>query len=70
MDWLRGLCEERGIPFVSMIDEYRARARSASPPIQLFLRGDRYHPNAEGYTLVARKVMEVVRAQGWLPRAQ
>ncbi len=70
VDWLRGLCVERGIPFVSMIDEFRERAHSTSPPLALFVRGDRYHPNPEGYEIVAAKILDVVRAQGWLPKAQ
>ncbi len=70
VDWLRGLCEERGIAFVSMIDEFRARAHSTNPPKALFVRGDRYHPNPEGYEIVAAKILEAVRAKGWLPKAE
>lgn len=70
IDWLRGLCEQRGIPFVSMVDDFRARARSSSPPTPLFVRGDRYHPNPEGYGIVAARVLDLVRAKGWLPKAE
>lgn len=70
VDWLKGLCDERHIPFIGMIDEFRARARTETPPKKLFLRGDRYHPNPEGYGLVAAKVLEAVGAQGWLPKTQ
>jgi lysophospholipase L1-like esterase len=70
IDWLRGLCEERGIPFIAMVEDFRARARSTAPPKQLFLRGDRYHPDPEGYGIVAQRVLDVVREAGWLPKAQ
>ena len=70
VDWLRGLCEERNIPFVSMVDEFRSLAHSQQPPLQLFLRGDRYHPNTRGYALVAKRVLAVVEAQGWLNKSQ
>jgi lysophospholipase L1-like esterase len=69
VDWLRGLCEERNIPFVSLIEQFRALARTQEPPLQLFLRGDRYHPNRAGYALVAKYVLELVEAQAWLPKA-
>lgn len=68
VEWLRGLCAERNIPFVSVVDEFRTAAASETPPRRLFLRGDRYHPNAEGYGIVAAKVLTMVRGQGWLPR--
>jgi hypothetical protein len=70
VDWLSGICGDRGIPFVSMIDDFRARARESDPPKHLFLRGDRYHPNPDGYGLVAQSVLNVVLAQQWLPRPQ
>ncbi|MEO6710109.1 MAG: SGNH/GDSL hydrolase family protein, partial [Planctomycetota bacterium] len=70
VDWLEGLCAERKIPFITLIDEFRVRARTATPPKQLFIRGDRYHPNPEGYGLVAAKVLETVRGLGWLPKTQ
>lgn len=70
IDWLRGLCEARGIPFISMVGDFRTRAFSTDPPTQLFIRGDRYHPNPAGYGIVAQRVLDVVRDQGWLPKAQ
>src|SRR6202008_1293584 len=56
IDVLRGWCEERGIVFVPMLDEFRARARTSEPPRKLFVRGDRYHPRAEGYGIVAARL--------------
>lgn len=70
IDLLRGWCEERGIVFVTMLDEFRARARSTDPPKELFLRGDRYHPRPEGYGIVAARVLDAARSRGWLPRAE
>jgi len=70
VDWLRSLCEERKIPFIDLIDEFRAGARAETPPKQLFIRGDRYHPNPAGYGIVARSVLDTVRERGWLPKAQ
>ena len=70
VDWLKGLCDERHIPFIGMIDEFRARASATTPPKKLFIRGDRYHLNPEGNGLVATKVFETVRTLGWLPKAK
>ena len=53
-----------------MLDEFRARARTQTPPRQLFLRGDRYHPNPEGYGLIAEKVLGSIRTLGWLPKPE
>jgi lysophospholipase L1-like esterase len=64
---LRETADELGISFVSLADRYRARARELDPPRRLFLRGDRYHPNPEGYRIVAESVMEEIRGRGWLP---
>jgi lysophospholipase L1-like esterase len=68
VDWLHQICADRGVPFVALIDGFRERARSTDPVTRLFLRGDRYHPNPEGYGLVAQSVLDVVRAQQWLPK--
>ncbi|MBK8180143.1 MAG: SGNH/GDSL hydrolase family protein [Planctomycetes bacterium] len=70
IDWLREQCEARGIPFISMVGDFRTRAYSKNPPKKLFLRGDRYHPDPEGYGIVAQRVLDVVRDQGWLPTGQ
>lgn len=54
------------IPVVDLAELFRERARSADPPRELFLRGDRYHPNPEGYHLVAQQVLDVLRERRWL----
>ncbi len=66
VQWIRNVCEDNDVPFVDMLTPYRELARQADAP-DLFLRGDRYHPTAEGYTIVAEELLEVLRAQGWLP---
>jgi lysophospholipase L1-like esterase len=63
---LRAVCDELGVTFVDLAEPFRARARASDPP-RLFLRGDRYHPTAEGYRIVADSVIHVLREQGWLP---
>jgi len=68
VEWLSGLCARSAIPFVNLIDDFRASAREQQPPRQLFLRGDRYHPNPEGYAIVATKIRALVEEQGWLPK--
>jgi lysophospholipase L1-like esterase len=67
---VRGLCAEIEVPFIDVVAEFRARARQQSPPRELFLLGDRYHPNPEGYGLVARAVTSAIEAQGWLQPSQ
>jgi lysophospholipase L1-like esterase len=54
-------CQARGIPTFDLAASFRQVAHATAPPMELFLRGDRYHPRAEGYALVAE---EVVRALG------
>ena len=66
IDRLRDACSRLGLPFVDLADEFRTRARELDPPRQLFLKGDRYHPNPDGYAIVAGRVAEVLGAQGWL----
>jgi hypothetical protein len=68
IDRLREICHQLDIPFVDLAAEFRARAREMDPAPSLFLRGDRYHPNAEGYRIVAESVLQVVRGQSWLPQ--
>ena len=66
IDRLRTVCEELGLPFVDLAEEFRQAARSTDPWRDLFLRGDRYHPNQQGYNIVARKVMDLLEREGWL----
>ena len=67
IELMRGLCGRLDVPFVDLAERYRAAAHVTDPPRRLFVRGDRYHPTEEGYAIVARAVLEVVRERGWLP---
>ncbi len=58
---LGAVCSELGLPFVDLAAEFRAVARSTDPPAGLFLAGDRYHPNANGYAIVAARVRASLR---------
>jgi len=53
---LRALMQQRSVRFVDLLEEFRASARASDPPARLFVRGDRYHPNAAGYGIVARSL--------------
>ena len=68
IDRLKEVGGRNDIPVIDLAELFRARARREDPPKELFLRGDRYHPNPEGYHLVAQRVLEELRAQGWLAR--
>ena len=68
IDRLRETCARLGVPFVDLADEFRQAARSSNPPRKLFLRGDRYHPNAEGYHIVARRMLGLIEGRDWLDR--
>jgi lysophospholipase L1-like esterase len=60
------ICGRLGVPFASLAEAFRAAARETQPPRELFLLGDRYHPRAEGYSIVAEHVLELMRESGWL----
>lgn len=64
---LQGLCRELEVPFVDLTEGLRAAVRADPAGRRLFLPGDRFHPNAEGYRVVARTVLEALRALRWLP---
>ncbi|QDV08268.1 GDSL-like Lipase/Acylhydrolase [Planctomycetes bacterium Poly30] len=55
---LSKVCEDLGMSFFDLTDRFRSAARQETPPRQLFLSGDRYHPNAEGYGIVADVILE------------
>ena len=63
---VRSLAQEVDVAFVDVPEAFRARARAGQPHTQLFIRGDRYHPNAAGYETVAGAVFERLRELGWL----
>ncbi len=54
---LRTLMQERSVLFVDLLGEFRASAAASEPPARLFVRGDRYHPNAAGYGIVAEALI-------------
>lgn len=64
---LRTVCEEFGVTFVNLAEPFRDAARAGEERPRLFLRGDRYHPTAQGYRIIAESVVKVLRQQGWLP---
>lgn len=58
---IRGLCEDLGLPFVDLAEEFRSAARAPGAPASLFIKGDRYHPNPAGYAIVAERVRDVIQ---------
>ncbi|MEZ6017542.1 MAG: SGNH/GDSL hydrolase family protein [Planctomycetota bacterium] len=64
---LSELCASLDLPFFDVAGEFRAVARATTPPARLFLAGDRFHPNAVGYEIVAERVLTRLRELGWLP---
>ena len=67
IDWLAEACALHDVTFIDMVAPFREKAREEQPMRTLFLRGDRYHPRAEGYTIVAEDLLRVVREKNWLP---
>lgn len=63
---LAEVCAGLDLPFVDLAEEFRQAARKSSPPAALFIPGDRYHPNGAGYTIVAERVLGVLREREWL----
>ena len=61
---IRGLCDELGLPFVDLAEEFRREARAADPMRRLFIKGDRYHPNPYGYGIVADRVQALIAELG------
>jgi lysophospholipase L1-like esterase len=65
IDVVEGLARKLGVEHVPMLEEFRAEAQRSDPPKRLFNRGDRYHPNAEGYAIVARTLKKFLDQRGW-----
>ena len=63
---MRTLCQELDVPFIDMVGRFRDHAHAEDPPRELFLRGDRYHPNPEGYEVVAQAVLATALESDWL----
>ena len=67
VDNVRDLAKKLGVEFVDLVATFRKAAAESTPPRSLFIRGDRYHPNEEGYRIVARSVADLVLKRGWGP---
>ncbi len=65
---LRSACKQLEVPFVDLAEEFRRAARASHLPKELFLKGDRYHPNPHGYALVAEAVVSLILEQGWVQK--
>lgn len=61
---LAKLCESLDLPFVDLAEEFRTVSRSRENQESLFIPGDRYHPNRDGYAIVADRVMKELRGLG------
>ena len=59
------LAENAGVGFVNVPDAFRERLAAGNGKQRLFVRGDRYHPNAKGYAIVSRAVFEGLEGQGF-----
>ncbi len=59
---LEAACAARGIACLDLAAAFRAHALAQTPPAELFLRGDRYHPNRDGYALVAAGLVRLVES--------
>ncbi len=62
---LREICATLELPFVDLADEFRRSARQSDPAVELFLKGDRYHPNPTGYRIVAEGIVRLVLERNW-----
>ncbi|MCA9002676.1 MAG: SGNH/GDSL hydrolase family protein, partial [Planctomycetes bacterium] len=58
------ICADLDLPFIDLASCFVDAVKETGA--SYFLRGDRYHPNAEGYSVVAQSVMEELERQGWL----
>lgn len=64
-DAIEQLARNLEIEYVDMLEAFRAQARASDPPARLFNIGDRYHPNAQGYAIVAQELEKRIRERGW-----
>lgn len=67
---IRGLCDDLGLPFVDLAEEFRSAARAPGAPPSLFIKGDRYHPNPAGYAIVAERVRAVIAGLDGAPEGE
>jgi len=63
IDTLSKVCADLDLPFFDLTERFREVVRSEDAPKTLFIQGDRYHPNAAGYGLVAEVVMAELVAE-------
>jgi lysophospholipase L1-like esterase len=66
VDTVRRVTGDLGVDFIDMTELFRVEAHRTDPPKGLFIRGDRYHPNAAGYAIVAESVRDAAIQNGWL----
>lgn len=66
LEAVKAMAANLGVDYLDVLERFRADARTTEPPKRLFVRGDRYHPNARGYELVAQALNEYVRQRGWI----
>lgn len=67
VDNVRELAQKLEVDFVDLAAEFRSVVDATDQPLDLFILGDRYHPNEDGYEIVARAVADLVEARGWGP---
>jgi lysophospholipase L1-like esterase len=60
---LKTTMESIDVPFLDLASVFRESLSTNGESQRLFVRGDRYHPNAEGYALVARSVAAQILAR-------
>jgi lysophospholipase L1-like esterase len=66
LEGARSIAHAEGVLCFDLVERFRERARSTTPMQRLFVRGDRYHPNAAGYGIVARGALEAVENAQYL----
>ena len=64
---VREMTADLGVPYVDVASAFREEAHATQPPRRLFVRGDRYHPNAAGYRLTAATLAGALRGLRWVP---
>ncbi len=64
--FVQALADRLQVGFVDVPQAFRLELAERGRGTELFIRGDRYHPNAAGYELVARTALQRLEALGWL----
>lgn len=55
------------VPYIDVASAFRRVAHETTPSRRLFVRGDRYHPNAAGYRVTAETLAASLLELGWVP---